>query len=132
MSKQKRKIPPSRQRYERNNPTVSARIPVEVRDKLIAHLKTSDMSLADALKVLAGNLEIKTKPAEEIKKASFSVGFGTAKTRYGVYYKCAKCGQPILIDSAEEKEDASKFLTEEGWGHHECPVLNVPKIVKKD
>ncbi len=99
-SKQRRK-PPSRIKYEKENPTVSARLPVEVRGKLLAKLKTLDMRLADALKVIAGELEIKAVPIEEAKKASYE----EAKKRYMVTYLCRVCG---------------KYMTEHGWGHAEC------------
>ena len=53
---------PSRIKYEGENPTVSARLPKETRDKLLKNLAESGISLADALKILAGELEIKMKP----------------------------------------------------------------------
>ncbi len=115
MKKPKRS--PSRIKYEQNNPTVSARLPVEVRKQLLANLKILGMSVADAFKVLAGDLEIKAKPIAEARKA----GFEEAKNRYMVTCPCARCGKPIVITSPETKKVVSRFLTGRGWHHKECP-----------
>ncbi len=114
-SKQRRK-PPSRIKYEKENPTVSARLPLETRVKLLANLKILGMSLTDALKVLAGELEIKSIPIEEAKKA----GYEEAKKHYMVIYKCAVCGKYRVIVSPREKEVAGKYMTGHGWSNPEC------------
>ncbi len=106
MKKSKRS--PSRIKYEQKNPTISARLPVETRDKLLANLKILGMSVADAFRVLAGELEVKAIPIEEAKK------------RYMVIYKCAVCGKYVVIVSPKAKEAAAKYMTEHGWGHSEC------------
>ena len=114
----KRRTSPSREKYEEANPTVSARIPKATRAKLRGSLRSLGLSLSDALKVLAGELEIKAKPLGEERKA----GFEEAKTLYMVMYKCRKCGKPIPITNPKAKEDASKYMTEHGWGHEKCPI----------
>ena len=114
MAKSKRT--PSRIKYEKCHPTVSARLQVEVRDKLLANLKVLGMSVADALKVLAGELEIKAKPIEEARKA----GYEEAKKIYMVTYLCGVCGKNIVMTSLKEKEAAARYMTEHGWGHAEC------------
>jgi len=114
-SKKKRKSP-SREKYEKENPTVSGRVPKETRDRLYANLAKQGMSLADALKVLAGELEVKVRPVDEARKA----GYEEAKNRYMVPYPCSVCGEPIPITSPKAKEAVSKYMTEQGWGHVEC------------
>jgi hypothetical protein len=74
------------------------------------------LSLADALKVLAGELEIKTIPIEEAKR----LGREEAKNLYAVTYPCNICGEPISITTPEAKEAASRFMVEHGWGHNKC------------
>ena len=114
MGKSKRS--PSRIKYEMSHPTLSARVTVETKEKLLAGLKTLGMSLPDAFKVLAGELEIKAIPVEEARKA----GYEEAKRLYAVTYPCSVCGGTMLITSPEAKEAASGYMTEHRWGHKEC------------
>jgi hypothetical protein len=113
--KKKRK-PPSREKYEKDNPTVSGRIPKETRSKLLLNLKELGMSLPDALKVLAGEVEVKVKPIDEARQQ----GYEEAKNRYMVTYPCNVCGKLISITSPEAKETVSRYMTDCGWGHVEC------------
>lgn len=112
----KKKKSPSREKYEKKNPTVSARVPAETRATLRVSLAKLGMTLPDALKVLAGELEVKVVPIDEARRA----GFEEAKTLYMVTYPCYICGKPIPITSLKAKEVASKFMTEHGWGHAKC------------
>lgn len=112
----KKKKSPSREKYEIEHPTVSARLPIEVREKLLANLKILGMSLPNAFEILAGELEIKAKPVEEVRKA----GYEEAKNRYMVTHPCAICGEPIPITNPKIKEVAGRFMTEHGWGHVKC------------
>jgi hypothetical protein len=43
----------SRERFEKNNPTVSIRLPVGTRDKLLAELRKQGMTLKDFLTAFA-------------------------------------------------------------------------------
>jgi len=111
-----KKKSPSRERYEKENPTVSGRIPKETRHNLLLNLKKMGMTLPDALKVLAGELEVKVRPIDEARRQ----GYEEAKNHYMVTYPCYICGKPIPITSLKAKEVASKFMTEHGWGHAKC------------
>jgi len=111
-----KKKSPSRERYEKKKPTVSARVPKETRNKLLQVLPKLGMSLGDAFKVLAGELEVKAVPIDEARRQ----GYEEAKKLYAVTYRCFICGKPILITSPETKGVVSKFLTTHGWGHKKC------------
>jgi hypothetical protein len=111
-----KKKSPSRERYERENPTISARISVGTRRKLILNLGKLGMTLADALKVLAGELEVKVIPIDEARQA----GYEEAKNRFMVTYPCSMCGKPIALTNPKAREYASKYMTDHGWGHSEC------------
>jgi mRNA-degrading endonuclease RelE of RelBE toxin-antitoxin system len=128
--KNTKKKSPSRIKYETSHPTVSARIPIEIKEKVIANLKSLDMNMADAFKKLAGELEEKAKPIELMKKAEYKAGYRAAKNYYAVPYQCSKCGQIIVINSPEEKESASILMTAEGWRHATCPEPNVPETAQ--
>ena len=107
---------PSRKKYEEENPTVSARVPKETRHNLLLNLKKMGMTLPDALKVLAGELELKVKPIDEARKE----GYEEAKNLYMVTFPCDVCGKPIPIKNPKTKEAVSKYMTEHGWAHAEC------------
>jgi hypothetical protein len=112
-----KKKSPSRERYEKENPTVSARVPAETRDKLLVNLAKLNMTLSDALKVLAGELEVKVVPIDEAR----GKGFEDAMKLCMVTYPCHKCGKPMHITSPRAKEAVRGFMIEQGWGHSRCP-----------
>lgn len=114
-SKQRRKSP-SREKYEKENPTVSARLPKETRDRLCGVLAKLGMSLSAALKVLAGDLEVKIRPIDEARQA----GYEEAKDRYMITFPCSVCGEMIPITNPKTKEAVSRYMTEHGWAHTEC------------
>ena len=122
--KGKKKKSPSREKYERQNPTVSARVSEETRSKLRAVLPQLGMSLADALKVLADQLEVKAIPIEEAKR----LGREEANNLYLVTYPCNVCGKPISITTPKAKEAAARFMAEHGWGHNECHEQAVRRL----
>ncbi len=115
MAKKKTK-PPSRERYEKNNPTVSARLPVEIRDKLRSVLRKLDTSLTEALTAFANEQEIKLKPLDEVRKTCYQ----EAKSRYLVAFPCAVCGKTIEITNPETKKAVATYMAEHGWRHAEC------------
>ena len=114
--KNNKKKSPSRDRYDKENPTVSGRMPKEKRDKFYANLAKSGRSVSDALNSLADDLELKVRPIDEAMKASYE----EAKNLYMVTYLCNVCGKPMTITSPTAKEAASRYMTEHGWGHIAC------------
>jgi len=119
----KRKLP-SRERYEKNKPVVSFRVPKEVYDKLQAVTKKTGMSRTDILKVGLGLIKVKIRTEEEIRKEIYDdvlvEGHTLAVERFMVVYQCSECGRPIELDSPEEKKAAAQYMTEHGWRHSEC------------
>ena len=115
MAKKKTK-PPSREKYEKNHPTVSARMPVEIRDKLRLVLRKLDMSLTETLTALANEQEFKLKPLDEARKT----GYQEARSRYLVTFPCAVCGKTIEILNPETKKAVATYMAGHGWGHAEC------------
>ena len=116
----KRRKSPSRERYERTHPTVSARIPLATRDKLVSNLGVLGMSLPEGLKHLAGELEVKAKPVEEAKKEGFQQGYQKAQSIFMVSYPCFGCGKLIFVKTPEEKKAIMSYMKENKWGHEEC------------
>jgi hypothetical protein len=99
---------PSRLRYEKNHPTISARLPKDKQEKLLELLQSQGISLPRLLLHFIDEYEIKIMP------------IGEAKKTYMVTFLCRKCGRPVAITSKRAKEAAGKYMTEHGWGHKEC------------
>ncbi len=117
MAAKPRKKSPSRSRYENGHPTVSARMPIDKRDRLVAVLERLGLTLGELLIKFADEQEIITRPLAEARKE----GFIEARKIYGVYYPCQKCGGQILINTLEEKVAAARCMVENGWAHQQCP-----------
>jgi len=119
-----KKKSPSREKFEKENPTVSARVPKETRDRLYANLAKLGMSLADALKVLAGELEIKVRPIDEVRQQIYDegmeYGMGAIEDLYAVKYPCSKCGKEMVVTDENEKKAIREFMMANGWHHGDC------------
>jgi len=101
---------------------VSARIPIDKRDRLMAVLARLNMTLAQLLTQFADEMEITTRPLVEARKE----GFIEARKMYGVWYRCQKCGQQILMNSTKEKMSVARHMVEDGWSHEVCPEETRP------
>lgn len=110
--------PPSRLRYEKSHPTVSARLPKGDYDRLKGYLAMTDQSLADLIKETLDGRE----PAIE---AAFAEGqsdaLETAEYLYKVDYRCSKCGGSITLTDEQAKQAAATYMREHGWAHTKCP-----------
>jgi hypothetical protein len=128
MAKKRKKSPPSRKKYDENNPVVSFRVSKELYDRLQAVKRAEGKSITDVLKVGVGLLEVKVRKEKEIRDKAFTEGndkgieegYAVAEEAFKVTYLCSKCRKPIELDSPEEKQAASRYMTENGWGHGDC------------
>ncbi len=120
-ARNKRGKPPSREKYEKGHPTVSARLPTEKRDKLLSVLQRLGLSLSDLLINIADETEIKLKPLDEARRDGYREGYEKARNSFAVTYPCPQCGSPVTITSQGTKTLVSKYLTQYGPGHAECP-----------
>jgi predicted RNA-binding Zn-ribbon protein involved in translation (DUF1610 family) len=112
-----KKMAPSRERYEKQNPTVSARMPIDKRNRLMVVLERLGLTLTQLLIKFADEQEITTRPLAEARKQ----GFLEAKEMFAVYYPCPKCGKQIPINGVEAKAAAAQYMAEHGWAHRQCP-----------
>jgi hypothetical protein len=115
----KSKSYPSRTKYDNSHPTVSARLPKDKQEKLLALIQSQGITLPQLLLHFIGEYEIKIMSFEEAKKT------------YMVTYLCRKCGKPIGLTSEKAKEAASKYMSEHGWGHKKCPEKSNSKSESK-
>ena len=113
----KRHVPPSRQRYEENHPTVSARIPLQ----LHARIKLLQMQSGKSLATIMEEAVEKQEPViEEVWGRGYERGEAAAIKRYRVSYRCYQCGGTLHVESDQEKAAAARLLREAGWGHTRC------------
>jgi hypothetical protein len=114
--KTKRHESPSRIKYEKNHPTISARLSKDKHDKLLVLLRSLGVTLPQLLLHFIDEYEIKIMPIEEARQK----GYQEAKKTYIVTYLCGKCGKPIAITSEQAKAATARYMTEHGWRHPEC------------
>jgi len=124
MNDKNNKVPPSRGRYEKANPTVSCRVSREMDGELEIMRKKEGKSIADILKIGLGKLEVKTAEDNKIRDEAllegYNTGFSDAKKTFMVQYPCSVCGEMITVSTAEEKEAIMQYMVEHNWGHDSC------------
>jgi len=113
--------PPSRQKYEKNNPTVSARMSIENRDKLRLVLRKLGTTLPKVLIAFANEQEIKLRSIEEARKTGYELGFRDAKLRHAVSFQCPKCGHTAFVDGPGQIAQIRELIVKAGLAHAECP-----------
>jgi deoxycytidylate deaminase len=81
-------------------------------------LAKSDLTMADILKNIADELELKVKPIEEVKKQ----GYEEARKLFMVTFPCDVCGKPVAIIGPRIKQIVSDYIAESeySWGHKKC------------
>ena len=121
--KAKRKSP-SREKYERNNPVVSHRIPKELRDRLQAAKEKEGLSYTDILKMGLGLLEPKIRAEKEVWEEAYErghiSGYTSAESAYRITYPCSVCKKTMVVRAEGTKRAIREFLINEGWGHATC------------
>ena len=107
--------PPSRERYEQKNPTVSVRVTRELYNELLKLRQTAGESLGD---ILREALNVQT----ELYKKAYNKGYNDARKKYKVIYRCSKCGKIMAVTSDNAKTAIAQYMVTSGWGHSHCPI----------
>jgi len=115
---------PSREKYEAENPTVSFRVNHEMYERLQSAKKHEGKSFADIMKIGLGLMETKVLNEKEIRESSHKSGYEEGHVEgmmeFGVTYTCSVCGDPVAIESNEEKEAAAEYMEDHEWAHAKC------------
>ena len=114
----KRRVPPSRTRYEQQNPTVSIRVSKEMYDRLKALKEQGDKSLGDILREALGVQEPATRAARS--RGYRKGGYADAKKLYRVNFRCSVCNGRLFIDDDTSKRAAAEYMQQNGWSHNSC------------
>ncbi len=109
----KKQPPPAKIKYDKSHPIISIRVSEDLKKQLDEIREMSGKSVGDILREAVG------VQSKSIKNA-WNRGYGSAKGNYGVRYKCSVCGGNILIESANAKQAAAKYMREHGWKHDKC------------
>ncbi len=124
MAKKKRRNPPSRKKYDQDNPVVSFRVKRKDKDRFTAIREKLGMSHGDVYNAGLGVIEVKVGAEDEIRQKAYDEGeesgINRAAAVYMVTYPCSKCGKMMEVGSEEEKKAIRKFIVENGWHHGDC------------
>ena len=145
MSKHK---PPSRIRYEQNNPVLSVRMPKDFHEALKKHQQETGRSVRTILalalnKITANYSQVKTKAIREGYTKGFSYGqkigydagytkglnegYTQGRKNFEITYPCIDCNESMSITPNSE---CHKWIVQQmrlrGWIHTECPKRNQP------
>ncbi len=118
----RRRVPPSRVRYEATHPNVTSRVDRETYDQLKTLKETTGQSAAEVLKVGLGKVKAVAGDAyDKGREDGYVKGFEDARTRYQVTFYCARCRRRHLaVTSDEQKEDVANLMYKAGWYDPAC------------
>lgn len=120
--KTKRRVAPSRLRYEASHPTVKIRVDQKLYDELKALKEQTGQSVADVLRVGLGKAQAASgETYDRALLEGYEIGCEQAKEEYEVTYWCAKCRRRHMsITSDDEKEAVANFIYQAGWHSEAC------------
>ena len=113
----KRHVPPSRSRYEKQNPTVSIRVSREMYDRLKTLKEQTDKSLGD---ILREALQVQEPATRVAYSRGYKKGHADAEKLYRVDYGCNECNGRLTINRETSKQAAAEYMRANGWGHKSC------------
>ena len=127
MAKKRRRNPPSREKYEKENPVVSFRVPRTDNDRFIAIREKLGMSHGDVYKAGLGVIEVKVRAEEEVRQEAYDKGWEdgieAAEGLYAVSCPCSKCGKKKTVTDEDEKKAICRFMMANRWHHADCDDL---------
>jgi hypothetical protein len=104
--------------YAKTHSTVSAKMRLEDREKLLAVLERLKLTLPQLLIAFANEYEVLL---DETLEDYYGGGYADSMRKFAVSFKCSKCGRPLYVTGPIAKAAAGEFLTKQGWGHKKCP-----------
>lgn len=120
----KRRVAPSRRKYEEANPVLSFRVPRKIYEDLRVVKESTGDSRTKVLMAGLGLYKVKIKTEKEIWQKAYDKGHddgvNAACNCFGVSYPCSRCGKEMMVDTEEEKTAIRQFMVDSGWAHGEC------------
>jgi hypothetical protein len=139
------KTPPKRRsasklKYAASHPAITVHFALDVYNRLIALRKATGLSLNQLVRAALDSLEAevatilgrgyqrglevgKKLGEAAARKLAYAEGWKAAAAVFRLTYPCPRgCGKRIAVRVGDPDADrAIEVLTEEGWGHSECP-----------
>ena len=105
--------PPSRERYEEENPVVSFRISREKKAKLDSMMEDFDLTKKAWFESVIDETE---QDYAAVREEAHETGYQEAKEKYAVSVPCAECGSPMSLTKRGEDHlwDLLERLSEAG------------------
>ena len=105
--------PPARIRYEQSHPTISFRLPMELREQLVNHLTQREITVADFIKEALGAKKIETPNIAKIRYEEYTQGYYEG---FEDGYNCAEDGLPYPpnLKTRRDREKAIEYYQKTG------------------
>ena len=117
MARKRKHVPPSRLRYEYENPTVSVRVSRQLFEELRALKARSGKGVGDVLREAIG---AQAATVGDAYQHGFRDGSRRTMAQYRVDYRCSGCGGTLTVTAKAEKQAVAAYMREHGWKHRDC------------
>ena len=113
----RKRVPPSRLRYEEAHPVISMRVPKVLYLQLKDIKAMSGKSVADVLREAMGE---QFNTGTEAWQRGFAAGYKKAEGKFRVNFRCRWCGGSVAIFGPKAMRATAELLREARWGHAQC------------
>ncbi len=124
MVRKQRKIPPSRKKYEDDNPVVSFRATKKDKNEFAAIRQKRTLSHGAVYRIGLGIIQVKSRAEEEVRQQAYDEGleYGIEVTEelYAISCPCNKCGKKKTVIDEDEKNTIREFMIANLWCHANC------------
>ncbi len=119
-NKNSKRVPPSRFRYEKSNPTISVRVSQEIKEELEELKITTGFSMSDILKVGLDKMKPDAEASYERGLSDgYEMGYQGGKEQFEVMATCWGCGKAhVPVVGETMKAVAAQKLI--GWCPKSC------------
>jgi len=119
------KKPPSRVRYEKSHPIVSARLRMNHYKKLKKILETEEKRFAQFVRDAIDKSETEYSNAYEL-------GYYNGTEDSEIWFYCSICGEKMpIIPNSESHKALLQYMDEHDWGHISCQEARERDVQKK-
>ncbi len=117
---------PSQEKYERENPSITFRLPIDMKEKIDQLVETTGKSISQLIRetlFYAGKeySEIQEKSHSEGFVIGVNVGGKRGKRKWAIWCYCNVCGEITYIEPNSDAHKAIiEYMKEQKWGHLKC------------
>jgi hypothetical protein len=113
---------PSRVKYEKKNPAITLRVPLEFKIKIDKMAETTGKSISLIVyDILSGAENNFSAAFKKFEKDIFDKGYRNGQKDWAIWYYCSICKNGIYIKpNSDDHKATMRYMEEQGWGHKEC------------